>query len=143
DGPERLPLPVAGRRRPRDEKELPLAGLARSVHRGDPDFPHIRALPLEGIPREPEVRGDIDDRAPWRLRCKLMIGDHATGTVTRNAGTLTTAPSSSFSITAGCSWPMMMGWSVETSSCPWTIVYPPMSARLFSGRLRSPRIVAR
>src|SRR5947199_1460133 len=73
----------------------------------------------------------------------LKAGRTRSGSVTRNAGTLTVAPRSSFNFTAGCSWPMMIGWSVETSSCPWTSVYPPMSARLSSGRWRSPRIVAR
>src|SRR5256885_6143047 len=73
----------------------------------------------------------------------LKAGRTTSRSVTRNAGTLTVAPSSSFSFTAGCSWPMMIGWRVDTSSCPWTIVYPPTSARAFSGRVRSPELVAR
>src|SRR5947208_11537294 len=67
DRREGLPLPVAGRRRPRHEDDLPLAGLARPVHRGAPAFRDIFALPPEATPREAKARGDTADRPHRRV----------------------------------------------------------------------------
>lgn len=70
------------------------------------------------------------DTISLRISFPYAHGEKAGSTIRfsplRKTGTLISAPTSSFSLTAGCSWPIMKR-SPSTSLCPWTIFHPPAS----------------
>ena len=71
-----LPLPVARRRDPRDEDELPLLPLARALDGLESDLRAVVSFQDEVVPGEPDVLRDVDDRPhPPGLR-DLDVREH-------------------------------------------------------------------
>jgi len=74
-----LPLPVARRRDPRDEDELPLLPLARALDGLESDLRAVVSFQDEVVPGEPDVLRDVDSDK-HRLRHRRLP---ASGSSTR------------------------------------------------------------